>query len=289
MRSSINFFFYGLTALLGLGLLVDEVSRSHSYPPHSVGHFWTSDGPIAETSTWPHARHSQETDAHALGGIRSRNPSKWAAADPYLRPRGDLASIQNESCCCNMLPQVCFIVAVLIWIYNVSLYIFFVIFTIGAGKRIAHTLYGMEVKINLNHYRYCVTGALKCGPYQVPAECCWTGLRHLSLGPFHSGVVCSTATWGKNGPVCHCYGVVVFSHMRGISNLGGYEFNLGSWIRLPLPHRQFRGIGLMLFLESCWTKGFLLCVLYRPVRSIWVVVAQWRGGLWAWRLWLDSR
>jgi hypothetical protein len=31
--------------------LVVKVSRSHSYPPHSVGLLWTSDGPIAETST----------------------------------------------------------------------------------------------------------------------------------------------------------------------------------------------------------------------------------------------
>jgi hypothetical protein len=107
MRSSINFF-YGLTALLGLGLPVDEVSRSHSYPPHLVGLLWTSDGPIAETSTWPHAGHSQETGAHAPGRIRIRNPSKWAAANPHLRPPGRLALIQNAPCCCNMPPQVCF-------------------------------------------------------------------------------------------------------------------------------------------------------------------------------------
>jgi hypothetical protein len=33
-------------------------------------------------------QHSQETDIHAPGGIRSRNPSKRTAADPRLRPRG---------------------------------------------------------------------------------------------------------------------------------------------------------------------------------------------------------
>ena len=33
-------------------------------------------------------QHSQETDIHALGGIRTRNPSKRAAADPHLRQRG---------------------------------------------------------------------------------------------------------------------------------------------------------------------------------------------------------
>jgi hypothetical protein len=33
-------------------------------------------------------RHSQDTDIYALGVIRTRKPSKWAAADPRLRPRG---------------------------------------------------------------------------------------------------------------------------------------------------------------------------------------------------------
>jgi len=30
------------------------------------------------------ARHSQETDIHAPGGVRTLNPSKRAAADPHL-------------------------------------------------------------------------------------------------------------------------------------------------------------------------------------------------------------
>jgi hypothetical protein len=34
-------------------------------------------------------QHSQETDIHALGGIRTRNPCKRAAADPRLTPRGN--------------------------------------------------------------------------------------------------------------------------------------------------------------------------------------------------------
>ena len=33
-------------------------------------------------------QHSQKTDIHALGGIRTRNPSKWAAADLRLTPCG---------------------------------------------------------------------------------------------------------------------------------------------------------------------------------------------------------
>ena len=33
-------------------------------------------------------QHSQQTNIHASGGIRTHNPSKRAAADPRLRPRG---------------------------------------------------------------------------------------------------------------------------------------------------------------------------------------------------------
>jgi hypothetical protein len=33
-------------------------------------------------------QHSQQTDIHVPGGIRTRNPSKRAAADLRLRPRG---------------------------------------------------------------------------------------------------------------------------------------------------------------------------------------------------------
>jgi hypothetical protein len=33
-------------------------------------------------------QHSQETDIHAFGGIRTRNPTKRTALDPRLRQRG---------------------------------------------------------------------------------------------------------------------------------------------------------------------------------------------------------
>ena len=41
----------GLTALVGLGLLIVEALVSHSDAPHSVALLWTSDQSIAETST----------------------------------------------------------------------------------------------------------------------------------------------------------------------------------------------------------------------------------------------
>ena len=52
----------------------------------SVGLLWTSDQPVAETSTSQHTTFT--TDIHAPGGIRTHNLSKRAAADPRLRPRG---------------------------------------------------------------------------------------------------------------------------------------------------------------------------------------------------------
>jgi len=59
---------------------------SHSDTPYSVGLLWTSDRPVAETSD--NIQHSQETEFHSAGGIRTRNPSNREAADPHLRPRG---------------------------------------------------------------------------------------------------------------------------------------------------------------------------------------------------------
>jgi hypothetical protein len=56
-----------------------EASRLRSGTPHSVGLLWTSDRPVAETPD--KTQHSQETDIHVPGGIRTRNSSKRAAAD----------------------------------------------------------------------------------------------------------------------------------------------------------------------------------------------------------------
>ena len=41
-----------------------------------------------ETSTWKHITLARETERHAVGGIRTRNPSKRAVAVPRPRPRG---------------------------------------------------------------------------------------------------------------------------------------------------------------------------------------------------------
>jgi hypothetical protein len=57
------------------------------HTPQSVGLLWTRDRPVAETSAWQH-RHSQETNIHAPGEIRTHDLSKRSAADLRLRPRG---------------------------------------------------------------------------------------------------------------------------------------------------------------------------------------------------------
>ena len=46
----------------------------HKGAPWSVWLLWTSDQLVAETSTWQHTQHSQETDIHAPGGIQTMIP-----------------------------------------------------------------------------------------------------------------------------------------------------------------------------------------------------------------------
>jgi hypothetical protein len=60
---------------------------THKDASQSAGLPWTSDQPVAETSTsWQHTLHPQRTTTHAPGGIRTCNPSKRSAADTRLRP-----------------------------------------------------------------------------------------------------------------------------------------------------------------------------------------------------------
>jgi len=54
----------------GHGLLVHEVSRSHTMTHQSVGLLCTSDQLVAETSD--NIPHSQQTNIHAAGGIRTQ-------------------------------------------------------------------------------------------------------------------------------------------------------------------------------------------------------------------------
>jgi len=61
---------------------------THNDASHSVGLLWTSDQLVAETSTSQKTQHSQHTNIHAHGGIRTHDLSRRAAADLRLRTRG---------------------------------------------------------------------------------------------------------------------------------------------------------------------------------------------------------
>jgi hypothetical protein len=68
-----------------------SLSRIHYHTrldtPHSVG----LSGRVIKPTQRPlpdNTQHSQRTIIHAPGGIRTHNPSKRAATDPLLRPRG---------------------------------------------------------------------------------------------------------------------------------------------------------------------------------------------------------
>ena len=65
-----------------------EVSRSHTTTHHSRQ---DSSGRVASSSQRPlpdNTQQSQQTNIHAPGGIRTPNPSRRAAVDLRLRPRG---------------------------------------------------------------------------------------------------------------------------------------------------------------------------------------------------------
>jgi len=71
------------------GLLVIEASRSHSTSNTTLGrtplYEWSARR--RDLSTLQHNTHNRQTSTPS-GGIRTRNRSKRAVADPRLRPRG---------------------------------------------------------------------------------------------------------------------------------------------------------------------------------------------------------
>jgi hypothetical protein len=66
--------------LAGFSLLILEVSRSHTMTQHSRQ---DSSGRVPDNT-----QHSPQTNIHAPGGIRNRNPSRQTAAEPRLIPLG---------------------------------------------------------------------------------------------------------------------------------------------------------------------------------------------------------
>ena len=65
------------------GLLLHVITPRHTQThTHSIGLPWTSDRPVADTSTWQNTTFTK-TNIHGDGRIRTRNPSKPAALDPH--------------------------------------------------------------------------------------------------------------------------------------------------------------------------------------------------------------
>ena len=98
-----KFFFFFLWQNSPTGAQASPLLRLHDHT--QTHHTWLdsprrgigpSQRPLPDST-----QHSQETDIHAPGGIRTRNPSKRAAADPPLRPRGHW-----DRHTCNLLVQI---------------------------------------------------------------------------------------------------------------------------------------------------------------------------------------
>ena len=61
---------------------------THSDMTQSVGLLWTNDRLRRRDLDLTNTQHSQQTNIHAPGGFRTRNPSRRAATEPRLRPLG---------------------------------------------------------------------------------------------------------------------------------------------------------------------------------------------------------
>ena len=89
------FFLVALRPNAGHGLLILEVSTSHTATHHSRQ---GSSGRLISPSQRPlpdNTQHSQQTNIHAPGGIRNHDLSRRAAADLRLRPRGHWVRLFN--------------------------------------------------------------------------------------------------------------------------------------------------------------------------------------------------
>ena len=88
LYSQHTFFFFALRPYVDHGLLIHEVSRSHTTTHHNRLDF---SGRVTSSSQRPvpdNTQHSQQTNIHAPGGIRTHNLSRQAAANLRLRTRG---------------------------------------------------------------------------------------------------------------------------------------------------------------------------------------------------------
>jgi len=76
------------TALLGVGLLIVEMSRSHFDTLRKIGTLWTRDRPVEETPALQNTHKTLTRDRQSHSGVRNCNPCRQTATDPHLRPCG---------------------------------------------------------------------------------------------------------------------------------------------------------------------------------------------------------
>jgi hypothetical protein len=74
---------------VGLGILIIEGSQSCSDAPQSVGLLWTSDQPVAQTSTCQHTTHTTERYPCPLVNSNPQFQQAGGAADPSFSLRGN--------------------------------------------------------------------------------------------------------------------------------------------------------------------------------------------------------
>jgi len=94
-------------------VLIHEVSRSHTMKHHSQ---YDSSRRVISSSTRPlsdNTQHSQQTNIHASGGIRTDGLSILAAADLRLRPRVHWGTAFKKYATCKLhfvswCPKFCF-------------------------------------------------------------------------------------------------------------------------------------------------------------------------------------
>jgi hypothetical protein len=87
----IYLFFFFLRTFITAEVFLNHLGfLDHIRLTNTVGLLWTSYEPVAEASTYTrqHNIETQETNIHALSGIRTCDPSNQAAADLRLRPCG---------------------------------------------------------------------------------------------------------------------------------------------------------------------------------------------------------
>ena len=114
MFAFVLFVFWRNSPPVGHGLLIHEVSRSHTTTHYSR---YDSSERVIISSHTPlpdNTQPSQQTDIHVPGGIRIHNPSKRVAADLRLRPRGHwdrrtyILAVGNlflSTTCCQRTPN----------------------------------------------------------------------------------------------------------------------------------------------------------------------------------------